>query len=125
MPPSTHSNPLLPEDLSGRLLNLQEMQSLAYCYSFRFFLETKKPIPFKNRPSCGVNFLINTFFHPLTSAYACLTAVRACSLILSPAYSRQAQEERRRIRVCPTLPKIQKIIKFNLVFCSVFNERHR
>ena len=37
-------------------------------YSLRFFLETNKLIPFKNRPSCGVNFLINTFFHPLTSA---------------------------------------------------------
>jgi hypothetical protein len=46
--------------------------------------------------------------------------VRAGSLILSPAYRRQAQEERRRIRVCPKLPKIQKKIKFNLVFCSVF-----
>jgi len=39
----------------------------------------------------------HTFFHPLTSAYACLKAVRAGSFILSPAYRRQAQEERRRI----------------------------
>jgi hypothetical protein len=36
--------------------------------------------------------------------------VRAGSLILSSAYRRQAQEERRRIRVCPELPKIQKKI---------------